>query len=67
MQNCAYSALAPRTVGSRGSWSEIMIALAVIGLYIFTERDALDRQEQRYFTVGHAGGLSVALSFSGVL
>jgi hypothetical protein len=44
-----------------------MIALAVIGLYIFTERDALDRQEQRYFTVGHAGGLSVALSFSGVL
>ena len=43
-----------------------MIAPALIGLYVFAEREALERQERLYFGLGLAGGLLVALSFSGV-
>jgi hypothetical protein len=41
-----------------------MVAPALIGLYVFAEREALDRHEQLYFVAGLAGGLLVALSFS---
>jgi hypothetical protein len=41
-----------------------MIAPALLGLYVFAEREALDRYEQGLFAAGLAGGLLVALSFS---
>jgi hypothetical protein len=36
-------------------------------VYAFAEREALDRQEQLYLTVGLLGGVLLALSFSEVL
>ena len=62
----AYGAyrLAPQTVVQPLFLVGEMIAPALIGLYIFGERQALDRQERLYFVLGLAGGLLVALSFS---
>jgi len=62
----AYGAyrLAPQTVVQPLFLVGEMIAPALIGLYVFGERQALDRQERRYFVLGLAGGLLVALSFS---
>jgi hypothetical protein len=42
-----------------------MVGPALVGLYVFGEREALDRLEQLYFAVGLVGGILVALSFSG--
>jgi hypothetical protein len=67
MYSCAYPVLAPRTVVQPRVLVGETTAPAVIGPYVFAERDALDRRERRYSTVGNAGGLSVALSFSGVV
>jgi hypothetical protein len=41
-----------------------MVGPALIGLYVFGEREALARRDQAYFALGLAGGLLVALSFS---
>lgn len=62
----AYGAyrLAPQTVVQPLFLVGEMIAPALIGLYVFGERQALDRQERLYFVLGLAGGLLVALSFS---
>ena len=62
----AYGAyrLAPQTVVKPLFLVGEMIAPALIGLYVFGERQALDRQERLYFVLGLAGGLLVALSFS---
>ena len=62
----AYGAyrLAPQTVVQPLFLVGEMIAPALIGLYVFGERQALDRQERLYFGLGLAGGLLVALSFS---
>jgi hypothetical protein len=62
----AYGAyrLAPQTVVQPLFLVGEMIAPALIGLYVFGERQALDRQERLYFMLGLAGGLLVALSFS---
>jgi hypothetical protein len=62
----AYGAyrLAPQTVVQPLFLVSEMIAPALIGLYVFGERQALDRQERLYFGLGLAGGLLVALSFS---
>jgi hypothetical protein len=67
--SAAYTAyrLAPQTVVQPLFLVAEMIAPALIGLYVFAEREALDRQEHLYFGLGLAGGLLVALSFSGVL
>ena len=64
--SAAYGAyrLAPQTVVQPLFLVGEMIAPALIGLYVFGERQALDRQEQGYFVLGLAGGLLVALSFS---
>jgi hypothetical protein len=64
--SAAYSAyrLAPQTVVQPLFLVGEMIAPALIGLYVFGERQALDRQEQGYFALGLAGGLLVALSFA---
>jgi hypothetical protein len=40
------------------------VAPAFLGLYVFAERNALDRWEYLYFGLGLAGGLVVALSFA---
>jgi hypothetical protein len=62
----AYGAyrLAPQTVVQPLFLVGEMIAPALIGLYVFGERQALDRQERLYFVLGLAGGLLVALSCS---
>lgn len=62
----AYGAyrLAPQTVVQPLFLVGEMIAPALIGLYVFGERQALDRQERLYVVLGLAGGLLVALSFS---
>lgn len=62
----AYGAyrLAPQTVVQPLFLVGEMIGPALIGLYVFGERQALDRQERLYFVLGLAGGLLVALSFS---
>jgi hypothetical protein len=67
--SAAYMAyrLAPQTIVQPLFLVAEMIAPALIGLYVFAEREALDRQEQLYFAVGLLGGVLVALSFSGVL
>jgi hypothetical protein len=62
----AYTAyrLAPQTVVQPLFLVGEMVAPALIGLYVFAEREALDRHEQLYFVAGLSGGLLVALSFS---
>jgi fructose-specific phosphotransferase system IIC component len=64
--SAAYTAyrLAPQTVVQPLFLVGEMIAPALIGLYVFAERQALDRYEHVLFAVGLAGGLLVALSFS---
>jgi hypothetical protein len=64
--SAAYSAyrLAPQTVVQPLFLVGEMIAPALIGLYVFAEREALDRYEHVLFATGLAGGLLVALSFS---
>jgi hypothetical protein len=64
--SAAYTAyrLAPQTVVQPLFLVGEMIAPALIGLYVFAEREALDRYEQGVFAAGLAGGLLVALSFS---
>jgi hypothetical protein len=64
--SAAYTAyrLAPQTVVQPLFLVGEMIAPALIGLYVFAEREALDRYEQGLFAAGLAGGLLVALSFS---
>jgi fructose-specific phosphotransferase system IIC component len=64
--SAAYTAyrLAPQTVVQPLFLVGEMIAPALIGLYVFAEREALDRYEQLVFAAGLAGGLLVALSFS---
>ncbi len=64
--SAAYTAyrLAPQTVVQPLFLVGEMIAPALIGLYVFAEREALDRYEQLLFAAGLAGGLLVALSFS---
>jgi hypothetical protein len=64
--SAAYTAyrLAPQTVVQPLFLVGEMIAPALIGLYVFAEREALDRYEQLLFVAGLAGGLLVALSFS---
>ena len=56
--------LAPQTIVQPLFLVGEMIAPALIGLYVFAEREALDRPEQLYFVLGLGGGLLVALSFS---
>jgi hypothetical protein len=56
--------LAPQTVVQPLFLVGEMVAPALIGLYVFAEREALDRYEQVLFATGLAGGLLVALSFS---
>jgi hypothetical protein len=64
--SAAYTAyrLAPQTVVQPLFLVGEMIAPALIGLYVFAEREALDGYEQLLFAAGLAGGLLVALSFS---
>ena len=56
--SAAYTAyrLAPQTVVQPLFLVAEMIAPALIGLYVFAEREALDRQEHLYFGLGLAGG-----------
>jgi hypothetical protein len=56
--------LAPQTVVQPLFLVSEMVAPALIGLYVFAERQALDRREQLYFAVGLGGGLLVAVSFA---
>jgi hypothetical protein len=62
----AYGAyrLAPQTVVQPLFLVGEMVGPALIGLYVFGEREALARRDQAYFALGLAGGLLVALSFS---
>jgi hypothetical protein len=55
--------LAPQTVVQPLFLVGEMVAPALLGLYVFAEREALDRWEGVYFGLGLAGGLVVALSF----
>jgi len=55
--------LAPQTVVQPLFLVGEMVAPALLGLYVFAERNALDRWEYFYFGLGLAGGLVVALSF----
>jgi hypothetical protein len=59
--------MAPQTVVQPLSLVREMGGPALVGLYVFGEREALDRLEQLYVAVGLVGGVLVALSFSGVL
>jgi hypothetical protein len=54
--------LAPQTVVQPLFLVGEMVAPALLGLYVFAEREALDRWEYLYFGLGLAGGLVVALS-----
>ena len=56
--------LAPQTVVQPLFLVGEMVAPALLGLYVFAERNALDRWEYLYFGLGLAGGLVVALSFA---
>ena len=56
--------LAPQTVVQPLFLVGEMVAPALLGLYVFAEREAFDRWEYCYFGVGLAGGLVVALSFA---
>jgi hypothetical protein len=56
--------LAPQTVVQPLFLVGEMVAPALLGLYVFAEREALDRWEYLYFGLGLAGGLVVALSFA---
>jgi hypothetical protein len=62
----AYSAyrLAPQTIVQPLFLVGEMIGPALIGLYVFGERERLARHDQLYFAMGLAGGLLVAVSFS---
>jgi hypothetical protein len=62
----AYGAyrLAPQTIVQPLFLVGEMIGPALIGLYVFGEREALAQRDQLLFAVGLAGGLMVALSFS---
>jgi hypothetical protein len=62
----AYGAyrLAPQTIVQPLFLVGEMVGPALVGLYVFGERDALARRDQLYFVLGLAGGLLVALSFS---
>jgi hypothetical protein len=62
----AYSAyrMAPQTIVQPLFLVGEMVGPALIGLYVFGEREALARRDQLYFAIGLAGGLLVALSFS---
>jgi hypothetical protein len=55
--------LAPQTVVQPLFLVGEMVSPALLGLYVFAEREALDRWEWVYFGLGLAGGLVVALSF----
>ena len=55
--------LAPQTVVQPLFLVGEMVSPALLGLYVFAEREALDRWECVYFGLGLAGGLVVALSF----
>jgi hypothetical protein len=57
--------LAPQTVVQPLFLVAEMVGPALVGLYVFAEREALDWQEHLYFAVGLLGGVLVALSFSG--
>jgi hypothetical protein len=59
--------LAPQTVVQPLFLVGEMVGPALVGLYVFGEREALDWLEHLYFAVGLGGGVLVALSFSGVL
>jgi hypothetical protein len=54
--------LAPQTVVQPLFLVGEMVAPALLGLYVFAEREAFDRWEYLYFGLGLAGGLVVALS-----
>jgi hypothetical protein len=56
--------LAPQTVVQPLFLVGEMVAPAILGLYVFAERNTLDRWEYLYFGLGLAGGLMVALSFA---
>jgi hypothetical protein len=56
--------LAPQTVVQPLFLVGEMLAPALLGLYVFAEREGLDRIEQLYFVLGLGGGTLVALSFS---
>jgi hypothetical protein len=56
--------MAPQTVVQPLFLVGEMVGPALVGLYVFAEREALDRIEQCYFVLGLGGGLLVALSFS---
>jgi hypothetical protein len=56
--------LAPQTVVQPLFLVGEMMAPALLGLYVFAERNGLDRWEYLYFGLGLAGGLVVALSFA---
>jgi hypothetical protein len=62
----AYGAyrLAPQTIVQPLFLVGEMVGPALIGLYVFGERNTLARHDQLYFALGLAGGLLVALSFS---
>ena len=56
--------LAPQTVVQPLFLVGEMVAPTLLGLYVFAEREALDRWEYLYVGLGLAGGLVVALSFA---
>ena len=56
--------LAPQTVVQPLFLVGEMVAPALLGLYVFAEREALHHWEYFYFGLGLAGGLVVALSFA---
>jgi hypothetical protein len=56
--------LAPQTIVQPLFLVGEMVAPALLGLYVFAEREALDRWEVLYFGLGLTGGLVVALSFA---
>jgi hypothetical protein len=62
----AYGAyrLAPQTVVQPLFLVGEMVGPALVGLYVFGERETLARRDKAYFVLGLAGGLLVALSFS---
>jgi hypothetical protein len=59
--------LAPQTIVQPLFLVGEMVSPALVGLYVFAEREALEQQEQLSFAVGLGGGVLVTLNFSGVL